>query len=333
MTIMARFSLQLRIVGAIASASLTALSLFPTPTLAGDPFRSSNSGQIGNQTEAAFKAIFETGNYPQAKLYLQQAESSEPNEPLVYAMRASLAYTEQDWKSVNTYAEKTLKTAEQLTTTNPLRGNLYTAVGHFLQGAYNLSLVNNDPIKGGSQALNKLQEVFTYLDKAEKVGSDDAELNLLKGYMDLMMAVNLPFSNPKQAIERLEKAGPSYLAYRGIAVGHRDLKDYDKALEYVNRALAVTPNNPEVHYLKAQILVAKGKKQKDQSLFNEAKKDFNAALAKPDQLPKTLVAQMFYEQCKNQKSVDSKERDCDGMRDKIRDASGSWGPAKMPQLE
>ncbi len=330
---MARFSVQLRIVGAIASASLTALSLFPTPTLAGDPFRSSNSGQIGNQTEAAFKAIFETGNYPQAKLYLQQAESSEPNEPLVYAMRASLAYTEQDWNSVNTYAEKTLKTAEQLTTRNPLRGNLYTAVGHFLQGAYNLSLVNNDPIKGGSQALNKLQEVFTYLDKAEKVGSDDAELNLLKGYMDLMMAVNLPFSNPKQAIERLEKAGPSYLAYRGIAVGHRDLKDYDKALEYVNRALAVTPNNPEVHYLKAQILVAKGKKQKDQSLFNEAKKDFNAALAKPDQLPKTLVAQMFYEQCKNQKSVDSKERDCDGMRDKIRDASGSWGPAKMPPLE
>jgi hypothetical protein len=69
-------------------------------------------------------------------------------------------------------------------------------------------------------ALSKLQKVFQYLDEAKKIDPKDPELNLLTGYMDLMLAVNLPFSDPAQAVEKLEKyAAPSYLAYRGIAVG------------------------------------------------------------------------------------------------------------------
>lgn len=336
---MDRFSVPKQIVSAIANApaicskppivpasarlallaSLMAVSFWSSPSLANDPFRSSNPRNIGDSTEAAFKAIFEKGNYPQAKRYLQQAETQEPNEPLAYAMRASLTYSYIDWKGESAeskqqkqalldefklYADKTLQTAEQLTVTDPLRGNLYTAVGHFLQGAHTIAIANRDAIKSGPQALSKLQQVFEYLDKAEKVAPNDAELNLLKGYMDLMIAVNLPFSNPNQAIERLEKAGPSYLAYRGIAVGYRDLKKYDKALEFVEKASQITPDNPELFYLKGQILVEQGKKKNNnQALIKQAVENFDKAIAKEAQLPVNVVKQLKRERNKAQRQI------------------------------
>ena len=313
---------------AIALTALTGvytLSLPASPTLAQDPFRISNAQAVGENTEAAFKDIFEVGNYKAASERLEKAVSSEPEEPLVYAMKASLAYMQADAETFNSYASKTRETAEKLAGTNPLRGNLYTAVGHFLEGAYILE--KEGTVKGTPQALTKLRLVFQHLDAAEKIAPEDPEVNLLKGYMDLMLAVNLPFADPTQAIERLEKYGsPRYLAERGIAVGHRDMKEYDKALEYINRALAETPNNPEVHYLKAQILVKLKKEE-------EAKEHFQLALAKPDLLPKNLVQQIFFEECRNQRRLENKERNCDALRDKIREEPGSWGPSELPRLD
>ncbi len=300
-----------RTVTALASAAAVVLGLWVTPTFAGDPFRSTNPRAIGDNTEAAFESIFKEGNYKAAKGYLQKAEASEPNEPLAYAMLASLAYTEQDWETVNRYAAKTLQTAEQLTRTDPLRGNLYTAAGHFLEGAYNYKK------EGPVGALDKLQKVFQALDQAKKEDANDPELNLLTGYMDMMLAVNLPFSNPAKAIEKLEKYGnPKYLAYRGIAVGYRDLKKHDKAMEFVDRALQLTPNNPEVLYLKAQILRNQGKKPQSLDFFKKA-------LEKQAQLPKSSVAQITYEQCRLQKEMDTSNsnRDCKAEMDKIRQGS------------
>lgn len=304
------FCVPKRTVKALASATVAVavLGVWVIPTLAGDPFRvSSNVRNIGNNTQAAFEAIFKEGNYQQAKGYLSQAESAESSEPLVYAMLASLAYTNKDWETLKGYAAKTLQTAEQLTRTDPLRGNLYTAVGHFLEGSYDYKK------RGPVGALTKLQKVFQYLDEAKKIDPNDPELNLITGYMDLMLAVNLPFSDPAQAIERLEKQGsPNYLVYRGIAVGYRDLKQYPKAMEYVDRALEITPENPDLHYLKAQILVKQGKKQESLPFFNKA-------LAKKAQLLNGNVAQITYEQCKVQISLGNSSRDCDAERDLIRD--------------
>jgi tetratricopeptide (TPR) repeat protein len=97
--------------------------------------------------------------------------------------------------------------------------------------------------------------VFQYLETAEKANPTDPELNLLKGYMDLILAVNLPFSSPQEAIERLETYGsPDYLVDRGIALAYRNLKQYDQALQFIDNALKATPNNPELMYLKGQIL-------------------------------------------------------------------------------
>ncbi|MBE9094346.1 Sll0314/Alr1548 family TPR repeat-containing protein [Tychonema sp. LEGE 07203] len=320
-------------VGAIAlGASAIALGLCINSAVAGDPFRSSNQQAIGPNTEAAFKTMFQQGNYKQAKTQIQQALSAEPNEPLAYAMAASLSYIEQDFNSMNSYAQKTREVGEKLTKTNPLRGNLYTAVGHFLEGAN--AVAKEGTAKGAPQALNKLRVVFQYLDAAEKIAPNDPELNLLKGYMDLMLATNLPFSNPSEAIQRLEqKASPRYLAYRGMAVGYRDLKKYDRALEFANKSLAETPNNPEILYLKAQILFSQARgKDSNKTILEEARKNFDAALVKPDQLPRSLVAEIFFQQCKTRNRLDSKSRNCDPMRDKIRDAGGIWGPTALPPL-
>jgi tetratricopeptide (TPR) repeat protein len=267
------------------------LNILVNPSFAGDPFRSREPHKIGDRTEAAFKAIFQQGNYPAGKDALQRAISSEPNEPLIYAILASLAYGDQDRASLEKYSRKTLETGQNLIANNPLRGNLYTAVGHFLEGAVILS--REGTVNGASQAFIRLRKVYTYLDRAEQISANDPELNLIRGYMDLMLAVNLPFTSPDDAIDKLEKnAAPSYLVDRGIALAYRDLKQYSQALDYINRALKKTADNPEIYYLKAQILHEKGKSEKSQNLIKEAIADFDKALSKKSQLPANLVKQI-----------------------------------------
>jgi tetratricopeptide (TPR) repeat protein len=82
---------------------------------------------------------------------------------------------------------------------------------------------------------------------------------------------------------------------RGIAIAYRDLKQYPPALDYVNRSLKTTADNPELYYLKAQILYAKGKKEKSQNLIKEAISHFDKALTKKSQLPANLVKQIEHE--------------------------------------
>ncbi len=293
-----RFCASKQLFAGIASATALTLSLWVSPTLAQDPFRAAHQHTIGEKTEAAFRAIFEQGDYMMGERYLEQAERTEPKEPLTYAMKASLAYANnQDFNALESYGKKTLETAQELINTDPLRGNLYAAVGHFLQGAAVVS--REGTIKGTPTALSQLRQVYSYLDRAEAISPSDPELNLVRGYMDLMLAVNLPFANPETAITRLEKfAGPRYLAYRGLALGYRDLKQYPQAIAAVDQALRATANNPELYYLKGQILSAQGKRQNSQPILQEAIKNFDLAIAKKDQLPADLVKQIERERAK-----------------------------------
>jgi tetratricopeptide (TPR) repeat protein len=268
-----------------------ALYLSSNPSLAGDPFRTKEPHQIGDKTQAAFEAIFQQGNYPAADRYLQQAISQEPNEPLAYAMKASLAYGNKDWSKLDTYSQKTLETGQKLISSDPLRGNLYTAVGHFLEGA--VIITRKGTVNAVPETLSRLRQVYEYLDKAEAISANDPELNLIKGYMDLLLAVNLPFASPDQTIGRLkENAAPQYLVDRGIALAYRDLKRYPQALEYVDRAIKTAADNPEIYYLKAQILKRLGEKEKSSQLIQEAIANFDKALTKKSQLPNNLVKQI-----------------------------------------
>ena len=275
-----------------------ALNLWGNAALAGDPFRNSNPRDIGDKTEAAFAELFEKGNYKEAQRYLKEAESSEAEDPLLHAMRASLGYVYRDWQTMKLYTSKTLTTAEALKTKDPVRGNLYLAVGNFLEGAYIYK--QESPIK----AVSKLPLVFEYFDAAENSEPNDPELNLIKGYLDLMLAVNLPFSSQEQAIEKLENyAAPDYLVARGIAVAYRDLKQYDQALEFVDRALGETPDNPELHYLKGQILRKRGNEENNVALLKQAFQYFDKALEKEGQLPESVLKSLRREHEKTQKRI------------------------------
>jgi tetratricopeptide (TPR) repeat protein len=274
----------------VAFTAAIALNISINPALAGDPFRTNNPRNIGDNTEAAFKAVFQRGNYPEAESYLQKALANEPNEPLAYAMRASLAYANQDISTLETYSKKTLETGQKLIASDPLRGNLYTAVGNFLEGAV---IITRQGSSGASQAFSRLRQVYQYLDKAEAISANDPEVNLIKGYMDLLLAVNLPFANPDHAIQRLEtNAAPQYLVDRGIAIAYRDLRNYSQALDYANRALKATADNPELYYLKAQILHEQGKRQSSRQTIQDAIAHFDKALSKKSQLPGDLVKQI-----------------------------------------
>ena len=195
-----------------------------------------------------------------------------------------MAYTEEDWATIKVYALKTLEAAEDLKAADPLRANLYIAVGHFLDGAYRYEK------EGAVSAIQKLQLVFKHFDAAEDIDPKDPELNLIKGYVDLLLAVNLPFSSPDQAIARFkDNASPNYLVNRGIAVAYRDLKKYDKALVSINKALDIAPDNPEHYYLKGQILRKIGKKNEDIGVLEAALKNFGKAVDKESQLPPFIV--------------------------------------------
>lgn len=269
------------------------------PSLAEDPFRVNSTHEIGPLTEQAFKAIFKEGDYSKASTFLDQAKAEEDNEPLVHAMSASMAYLEDDLPKVLEDAQKTEAAARALLATDPLRGHLYTAVGIFLRGAHLLQ--TKGVAEGTPEALAMLQEVFSELDAAEAIAPEDPELNLLKGYMDLMLAVNLPFSNPDNAISRMSNYGsPEYLTQRGIAIGYRDLGRLDEALAAVDKALAVADDNPELYYLKAQLLVRQGNPA-------ESIEWFDRALALKDQLPPKLQVRIRWEECN---AVDEENRDC-----------------------
>lgn len=260
------------------------VSLSNSSAWAKDPFREKDSRNIGKHTEKAFKTIFLEGDYKTVSEELNKAESEEPDEPLAHAMLASLAYTEKDWENIKKYAVKTLESAQLLSESDPVRGNLYLGVGHFLDGAYIYEK------EGALAAINKLQLVFKYLDRAEDSDPVDPELNLIKGYMDLLLAVNLPFSSPDQAIARFESyAAPNYLVERGLAVAYRDLKEYNKALKYADKALETAPDNPEHYYLKGQILRKIGKQENSTQVLAEAVENFELALARSAQLPDFIL--------------------------------------------
>ncbi|NJL46847.1 MAG: tetratricopeptide repeat protein [Leptolyngbyaceae cyanobacterium SM2_5_2] len=259
-----------------------------TPVLAGDPFRPNDPHDIGPASEAAFEALFYAGDYSAAQRLVNQAIAAEPDEPMNYAIAAALGYLDKDLDQLAAQAQRTQEAAAALKETDALRGHLYTAVGIFMEGAHVIQ--TQGLTRGTPTALRLLQRVFSELEAAEKIDAADPELSLLKGFMDLLLAVNLPFANPDQAISRLQNGHPDYLSHRGVAIGLRDLERYDEALVEVDKALAAAPDNPDLMYLKAQILFLKQD-------FDASLPLYASALAYADQLPGSTVRQIRFEEC------------------------------------
>jgi len=280
-------------------ALLAALTLWLTvvPVQAGDPFRRKPPRPIDSQTEQLFEQVFRHGNYAQARAILTELLTQNPTEPLVYALQAALAYLDEDMTTMAQAAAQTMKTAEALQATDPLRGHLYVGVAHFLQGGVIATENRRNLLPVVPQLLDKVRVAFAAFDQAALVNPNDPELNLIRGFADLLLAVNLPFGNVGDAVNRLERSGaPPYLVYRGLALAYRDLQRFPEALTAVDKALAAAPNHPELHYLKAQILVG-------QQNYAEGVKWFDQALALEAQLPPTLVRQIRRERERAQRRV------------------------------
>ncbi|MEL6249374.1 MAG: Sll0314/Alr1548 family TPR repeat-containing protein [Cyanobacteria bacterium J06648_16] len=287
--------------GALVLSGVTlGLSLLTAPALAGDPFRpSAPNPTVDDQTEAAFELIFEAGNYVEARSVLEGAIAQGSDDPLTYAMMGSIAFLDQDWAKVDEYGQATQDTAAALVAEDELRGNLYQAVGVFFKGA--AMLKERGVARGTPQALSMLQQVFGYIEAAEAVDPNDPELSLIKGFMDLMLAVNLPFANPEQAITQLENtAYPVYVAQRGVALGYRDLDELNNAVVAVDQAIAAAPENPELLALKGQIHAKLG--DRDTSLIF-----YNQALESKDILHPRLASQIHFEQCRVERTLSRDE--------------------------
>lgn len=254
-----------------------------------DPFRPNDPRAIDPQTETAFEQVFAEGNYPAARVTLDAAIAANSPDPLTYALRAALAYLDQDWDRVQQMADRTLSTARNLD--DPLRRELYQGIAYALQGGYLISEGGQGPVQGAPEALALLPQANTALAAAAAMDPQDPELNLVQGYLALALSNVLPFGNVDSAIAPLQTSAPNYLAHRGLAVVYRRTRDYDRALAEIDQALALTPNNPELWYLRGQILQRWAEAQTPVNLpaLDEAVNLFEQVLAVRDQLPEAAM--------------------------------------------
>jgi tetratricopeptide (TPR) repeat protein len=287
--------------------------------------------KAGVNIENAKTALFRDGDYAKARIYLANALTTDPNEPLTYAMNTLYPFSSGDFEKVREYGEKTTEVAAKLATTNPFRANLYQGVGLAILGAYEMKKANG----GALGALSKLQKVFEYMDKAKQLEPNNPELNLLKGYMDLLLAVNVPFSDTNQAIEQLQNAEPKYLAYRGIYIGYRDLKEYDKAIVAIDKAIQLAPNNPELTYYKAQIYAIRGREKKNDNDLKKSIQLFDTAYQKRDKLLVGTLVQILSEHCQAKSALEKTNTDgCWGYEAQLKkdNPNSVVGLTKLPPL-
>ena len=261
------------------------------PSWAADPFRSQNTRAIGNETQKAFELIFKDGNYTAAVKQLDLAVRTEANEPLLFALRASTFYVKEDYLGMTVAGQRVRTNAEALKGKDNLRAHIYIAASDLIEAGY---IVKVEGLSSAPKALPLVQSVFDNIKKAQDINPNDPELNLIKGYIDILIASVLPMSDLESALGSLKQyAAPDYLKWRGIALAYRDARKADLALDAVNKALTSAPNNPDLHYLKGQILWMQGGNN-----IPTAKKEFERALSKSKQMSPSLLAEIR-EQCRN----------------------------------
>ncbi|MGQ9865738.1 MAG: Sll0314/Alr1548 family TPR repeat-containing protein [Pseudanabaenaceae cyanobacterium] len=255
-----------------------------------DPFRVSNPRAIGSRTQTAFALMFRQGNHIAAIQEMNAALRTEANEPLLHALQGARFYLAGDFAGMLVYARRVRTTADALLPKDQLRGHLYRAVASLMEAGH---LVSTEGIFAAApRAIALVQQVLTEMDQAKAVDANDPEYNLIKGYMDMLIANVLPLADLEGALASLRRAAPEYLRWRGIALGYRDARRTAEALEAVDRAIALAPDNPELLYLKGQILWQQG------GDLTAAQELYRTAAAKADMLVPAIATQLRNE-CAN----------------------------------
>lgn len=267
--------------GRLAAVSLVMLPMTSTvPAWAADPFRTGKEARsIGPTLQSAFEDFFRHGDYQNAGQKLTKAQLQNPDEPLVYALQAALAYQNGRVDQIVAFAQKTRQTAEALDTKDPCRSHLYRGLAQGLEGS---SFFLKDGILGLPKAMTYVPSMFLEFNKALELNPNDPETNLFVGYINVLLTKH------EAALQEFGKSAPPYLALRGQALALRDKKAYPEAYATAEQALAGAPRNPDLHYLKGQILALLDKPA-------EAVESFDRALSLGAQLPEGTRKQLLHE--------------------------------------
>jgi tetratricopeptide (TPR) repeat protein len=276
----------------VSASTLALLVIASTamPSFAADPFRTKNARPISNETQKVFELMFRDGNYTDAVKYVDAAVIADPNEPLIFVLRASTAFAKADYLGMQKDAKRVRTNAEALKGKDNLRAFTYMAVADLLEAGY---IFKTEGLASAGKILPMVSGIFDNLQKAKDIAPEDPELNLIKGYVDMLIASVFPLSDLETALESLKVyAAPDYLKWRGIAIAYRDANKTNLALDAVNKAIASAPENPELNYLKGQLLWSQGG-----SNVAAAKQQFEIALTKSEQMNTGVLADVR-EQCR-----------------------------------
>ena len=243
--------------------------------LAADPFRVGIKARpMGASLQSVFEDFFRYGKYKSSSQKLAKAQAENPNEPLVFTLLAATAYQNQQKDVFLQMVPKIRDASNRIAAKDSARSHLYKGIAQGLQGYFLKDNVTDLP-----KTLTYASSMLLEIDKAHSLSPNDPEINLFVGF------INMVLGKHDEALKNFQKASPPYLALRGKALVYRDTKDYANAQVAVDKAIAVAPQNPELLYLKAQILVL-------QKNPNEAMKYFNQALKLGNELPADTLKQI-----------------------------------------
>ena len=263
-------------------AVLSGAVLLCSSASAADPFRSGTGARpMGAALENAFEDFFRTGSYLNSTQKLSEAQAENPREPLVYSLQAALAYFNGQPSQVQVLGQKIQQVAQSLQVKDSARSHLYRGIGEGFEGA---SLYLKDKNLGIIKALPYLSSMIFEIDKAHQLAPNDPEINLVSGYVEMVLATQ-KLKSYSDALSSFRRAAPAYLAYRGQALVYRDTKNYPQAQTMVGKALKEAPRNPDLFYLKGQILAL-------QKRPVDAVASFDQALALGKQLPESVKKQI-----------------------------------------
>jgi tetratricopeptide (TPR) repeat protein len=247
---------------------------------------------MGPALESAFEDFFRTGEFQKASQKLTKAQSENPNEPLVYTLQAALAYLNGQRDKMLEMTQKTREVSQTIESKDAARSHLYRGIAQGLEGS---SYYLKDGLTGIPKALTYVSSMFLEIDKAKQLAPDDPEVNLLVGYIDTLL------NKYDDALQEFRKAGPPYLSYRGQALVYRDTKVYPKAQVMVDKALEAAPQNPDLLYLKGQILALQNKPTEAIALFDQA-------LTLGKQLPESTKKQIRIERTNQMTQISSQKQ-------------------------
>lgn len=266
-----------------ATAVVLSLSL-ALPLYAKDPFRSTKARAIGNETSTAFATLFRDGNYRGAVPQIDRAVRMNSNEPLAHTMGALVAFLEEDMNTMRQRGASIKRSAQGLQKNDKLRSHIYLAVGDLVEASY---LFKSEGISSVPKVLPLIQNVLSELRTANSIDPEDPELNLLRGLIDILISSVssslIPSNDVETSLTRLRQfSAPDYLRWGGVAVAYRDARQPAPALEAIDKALVIAPQNPILQYFKGQIHWMQGNK-------TEAKRFYQLALTRASQLPDRFI--------------------------------------------